>query len=325
MFRGFEIILEGKDRKRLIVTPRICGICGGSRLGKACYALDVAWATELPPDAGRWCATSRRPARRCRASRALVRGLRDRLREQSLRQEEHVRRDRAAPAPFVGTSYEPAVHVSAKPVEVYALLGGQWPHSSFMVTGGVMCAPTLSDVTRSISLLEYWRTNWLEPLWLPAAASSAGWRNRGWADVLASLDENESHRNSDCGPLFIRFAQEAGLDKIGAGQGKYISSGTYFRPVTLSPESDDRGPQRRGHPAERHLRRNELPPVGMGSASPRPCQQLFLPRSRTTASLQRGHRSDRSAGGHATEGDCSWRSDHARRPRARLRSAGPGR
>ncbi|CCQ92657.1 hypothetical protein CULT_1040024 [[Clostridium] ultunense Esp] len=31
MFRGFEMILKGKDPQAgLIVTPRICGICGGS-------------------------------------------------------------------------------------------------------------------------------------------------------------------------------------------------------------------------------------------------------------------------------------------------------
>ena len=33
MFRGFEMILKGKDPQAgLIVTPRICGICGGSHL-----------------------------------------------------------------------------------------------------------------------------------------------------------------------------------------------------------------------------------------------------------------------------------------------------
>ena len=52
MFRGFEIILKGKDPQAgLIVTPRICGICGGSHLTKASYALDVAWRTKVPPNA----------------------------------------------------------------------------------------------------------------------------------------------------------------------------------------------------------------------------------------------------------------------------------
>ena len=52
MFRGFEIILRGKDPQAgLVVTPRICGICGGSHLYKACYALDTAWNTHVPDNA----------------------------------------------------------------------------------------------------------------------------------------------------------------------------------------------------------------------------------------------------------------------------------
>ncbi|MCK5944040.1 MAG: nickel-dependent hydrogenase large subunit, partial [Planctomycetes bacterium] len=115
-----------------------------------------------------------------------------------------------------------------KPVEVYALFGGQWPHSSFMVPGGVMCGPTLSDVTRAIAILEYWKNTWLEPVWL--GCSLERWmENKSWEDVLAWVEENENHRNSDCG-LFIRFCQEVGLDKYGEGYGNYLATGTYFEP-----------------------------------------------------------------------------------------------
>lgn len=34
-----------------IVTPRICGICGGSHLYKSAYALDTAWRTTMPDNA----------------------------------------------------------------------------------------------------------------------------------------------------------------------------------------------------------------------------------------------------------------------------------
>ena len=52
MFRGFEMILKGKDPQAgLIVTPRICGICGGSHLYKSAYALDTAWKTHMPHNA----------------------------------------------------------------------------------------------------------------------------------------------------------------------------------------------------------------------------------------------------------------------------------
>jgi Ni,Fe-hydrogenase I large subunit len=52
MFRGFEIILRGKDPQAgLVVTPRACGICGASHLTCAAWALDTAWRTEVPRNA----------------------------------------------------------------------------------------------------------------------------------------------------------------------------------------------------------------------------------------------------------------------------------
>lgn len=229
MFRGFEIILKGKDPQAgLIVTPRICGICGGSHLYKAVYALDTAWNTEVPPNA----TLVRNIAQSCETLQSIPRwfyalfaiDLVHKNYAQAKGYDEAVRRF----APFVGTGYEKGVTLSNKPVEVYAIFGGQWPHSSFMIPGGVMCAPTLSDVTRSIAILEYWKDAWLEKEWL--GCSIDRWlENKSWQDVLNWVDENESHYNSDCG-FFIRYAQEIGLDKFGAGCGDFLATGTYFNP-----------------------------------------------------------------------------------------------
>ena len=52
LFRGFEVILRGKDPQAgLIVTPRVCGICGASHLTSGAWALDTAWKTEVPRNA----------------------------------------------------------------------------------------------------------------------------------------------------------------------------------------------------------------------------------------------------------------------------------
>jgi len=229
MFRGFEIILRGKDPQAgLIVTPRICGICGGSHLYKSAYALDVAWRTHMPQNA----TLIRNICQACETLQSIPRyfyalfaiDLTNKNYAKSPLYEEAVRRF----APYTGASYGPGVVLSNKPVEVYAIFGGQWPHSSFMVPGGVMCAPTLSDVTRSIAILEHWKDEWLEKQWL--GCSIDRWlENRTWEDVLAWVDENESHRDSDCG-FFIRYALDIGLDKYGAGVGNYLASGTYFEP-----------------------------------------------------------------------------------------------
>lgn len=229
MFRGFEIILKGKDPQAgLIVTPRICGICGGSHLYKAVHALDVAWRTEVPPNA----ALVRNIAQACETLQSIPRWFyalfaHDMVNKnygKAKEYDEAVRRF----APFVGSSYEPGVTLSSKPVEVYAIFGGQWPHSSFMIPGGVMCAPTLADITRSIAILEEWKDDWLEKVWL--GCSIERWmENKSWNDVLAWMDENESQRNSDCA-LFIRFCMDTGLDKLGGGVGAYLAMGTYMQP-----------------------------------------------------------------------------------------------
>ncbi len=229
MFRGFEMILKGKDPQAgLIVTPRICGICGGSHLYKSAYALDTAWRTEVPPNA----TLIRNIAQACETLQSIPRyfyalfaiDLTNKKYARSPLYDEAVRRF----APYVGTAYQKGVVLSGKPVEVYAMFGGQWPHSSFMVPGGVMCAPTLAEVTRSIAILENWKGAWLEGEWL--GCSIDRWlENRTWDDVLAWVDENEAQHNSDCG-FFIRFCRDVGLDTYGAGCGNYIATGTYFDP-----------------------------------------------------------------------------------------------
>jgi hydrogenase large subunit len=229
MFRGFEIILRGKDPQAgLIMTPRICGICGGSHLYKAVYALDTAWRTHVPHNA----TLIRNICQACETLLSIPRwfyalfaiDLTNKNYAKAKEYDEAVRRFAA----FVGTGYEKGVTLSSKPVEVYAMFGGQWPHSSFMIPGGVMSAPTLSDVTRAIAILDYWKREWLEGEWL--GCSVERWlENKTWNDILAWAEENESQRNSDCG-FFLRYAKAVGLDKFGQGCGAYLSTGTFFDP-----------------------------------------------------------------------------------------------
>ena len=229
MFRGFEMILRGKDPQAgLIVTPRICGICGGSHLYKSAYALDTAWRTHVPHNA----TLIRNIAQACETLQSIPRyfyalfaiDLTNKNYAKSPLYAEAVRRF----APYVGESYQSGVVLSSKPVEVYAMFGGQWPHSSFMVPGGVMSAPTLAEVTRSIAILEHWKHEWLEGQWLGCDLDR--WlENRTWEDVLAWVDENEAHHNSDCG-FFIRYCLDIGLDTFGGGVGNFLATGTYFQP-----------------------------------------------------------------------------------------------
>jgi uptake hydrogenase large subunit len=226
LFRGLEVILRGKDPQAgLIVTPRACGICGASHLTCAAWALDTAWQTEVPRNA----TLARNLGQIAESLQSLARhhyGLfmidyTNRKYAKSQFYAEAVKRW----APYTGTHYEIGVTISGRPVEIYALFGGQWPHSSFMVPGGVMCAPTLTDVTRAWAILEHFRRNWIEPVWLGCAMERYE-AIRSHDDFLAWLDEKPEHANSDLG-LYWRMSQDVGLGTYGRGPGKYLSWG-YF-------------------------------------------------------------------------------------------------
>jgi uptake hydrogenase large subunit len=227
MFRGFEQIMAGKDpQSGLIVTPRICGICGGSHLYCASSALDTAWKTSLSPNAlllraiGQATETIQSIPRWFYAIFAT--DMANKKFANKPLYEEVVKRWAA----YVGTSFQRGVTASGRPVEVYAIFGGQWPHSSYMVPGGVMCAPTLKDVTRAHAIMNHFRNDWLESIWLGCSIERY-MQIKSWDDMLAWVHENKSHHDSDLG-LFIRAGIEFGLDKFGQGVGKFLAMGTYI-------------------------------------------------------------------------------------------------
>ncbi len=224
LFRGFEVILRDKDPQAgLVVTPRACGICGASHLTCAAWALDTAWQTEVPRNAilarnlGQIVESLQSQPRYFYGLYAI--DLTNKKYKHSKYYEEACKRF----APFTGTSYELGVTISGKPVEIYALLGGQWPHSSYMVPGGVMCAPTLTDVTRAWAILEYFKVNWLESCWLGCKLERYE-QIKTYDDFMVWLDESPAHANSDLG-FYWKMGLDVGLDKYGGGVGRYMSWG----------------------------------------------------------------------------------------------------
>ena len=242
LFRGFEVILRDKDPQAgLVVTPRACGICGASHLTCAAWALDTAWGTTVPRNA----ILARNLGQIVESLQSLPRhhyGLfmidfTNKNYAASPYYEEAVKRY----SPFTGTSYERGVTISGRPVEIYALLGGQWPHSSFMVPGGVMCAPTLTDVTRAWAILEHFRREWIEPLWLGCSMERYE-EIQTLEEFEAWLDERPEHARSDLG-MYWRMAKDIGLDKYGTGHAKFVTWGylpheDHYQQPTIESRSD---------------------------------------------------------------------------------------
>lgn len=239
MYRGFETLLLGRaPLDSLVITPRICGICSTAHLMAAAAALDMAFDVVVPGN-----------ARRIRNVTLMVEQLQNDIRQTFLLfmpdlahpsyadnplHAEAVRRYQ----PMKGATTLQAIRESKKIVEIIAILGGQWPHSSFMVPGGVVCVTSVNDINQCRSVLANFR-RWYERSVL--GCSTERWRAvRSGRDLEAWLEENDAHREGDLG-FFIRFARAVGLDRIGKGCGNFISFGSLEIPAGSEVEGLNAG------------------------------------------------------------------------------------
>jgi hydrogenase large subunit len=130
-------------------------------------------------------------------------------------------------APFKGKTVVTVIKETKKVLEIIGIIGGQWPHSSYMVPGGITSVPSTGDLLQCRHLLRRYR-NWYENQILGCSLER-------WAQVQSAsdldrwLEENESHRKSDLG-FYLRYGQEIGLDKIGKGHGNFVSFGAFELP-----------------------------------------------------------------------------------------------
>lgn len=224
MYRGFENVLCGRGPlDGLVITPRICGICSTSHLTAAARALDMIASVQVPPGA------------------VFVRNL-------SL-MTEHLQSDARQTflmfaADFVNRAYEgtplyaealrryeplrgevaiEVIRETKKLLGIISVFGGKWPHSSFMVPGGVTAIPSRQEIQQCRHYLDHYR-EWVERRVLGCEIDR--WLDvRSMGDLDAWLAEDPAHSESELG-FFVRFARQAGLDKIGGGPNRFISYGS---------------------------------------------------------------------------------------------------
>lgn len=228
MYRGFENMLKGRAPKDgLVLTPRVCGICGTAHLLAAAKALDMICEVTIPVN-----------ALIVRNLTSMAEHLQSDMRHGLLMfmsdfanptyrhtsfYEEAVRRH----SPFKGSSVLEAIKVTKRIIEIVAIIGGQWPNSSYMVPGGIAGSMTQDDIISCRYIITFFRT-WYEKQVL-------GCTLERWAAVSSKVDleswydEAESHRNSEVG-FFMNCCREASLDKTGRGHGNFVSYGQFEYP-----------------------------------------------------------------------------------------------
>jgi uptake hydrogenase large subunit len=223
MYRGIENLMTGRGPlDSLVITPRICGICTTAHLCAAARALDMACQVTIPSD-----------AQRLRNTALMVEQMQNDLRHLFLlfmpdfarpHYAGHALFDEAVARyqPLKGQTTIQTIQATKRLIEIVAILGGQWPHSSFMVPGGVVSVPSSGDIAQCRHILNGFR-RWYEKQVL--GCSIDRWQAvQTWNDLQAWLDEDALHQNSELG-FFLRLGQSTGMDRLGRGPDCFISAG----------------------------------------------------------------------------------------------------
>lgn len=144
--RGMERMLEGrKATDALVITPRVCGICGHAHLLATVRAIESAYA-----QAGHPVVLSEK-AERIRELTLVLEIIQNHFKWLYLvilPELAGLTGSTAVQTPLKG------VYAASLATKILALFAGQWPHSSYMVPGGVTCDPTHLERVRAEGLLD---------------------------------------------------------------------------------------------------------------------------------------------------------------------------
>jgi len=145
-FRGFEYILQNKaPLDALIYTPRICGICGQAHLKATVEALENIYKTQN---------IEIKLTNKAKLLREI--GLNIEILDSHIKWfymfimadlTTFSSLDYSCYEPLKGEKWIKGSSIASEIIKPLAIIGGQWPHTSYMVPGGVVSDPTLLDLS----------------------------------------------------------------------------------------------------------------------------------------------------------------------------------
>ena len=152
-YRGFEEILRGRPAlDAVVITPRVCGICGHAHLMASTGAIEDALRKGgIEIQLSEKALKVRELTLSCELIQNHLRWFYLYLFPDLIRLESSLRKDYE---PLKGKKWFKAIDASNKAIKVIAIFGGQWPHTSYAVPGGVTCDPTRFELGQAKSFLE---------------------------------------------------------------------------------------------------------------------------------------------------------------------------
>ena len=220
LFRGFEqILVDRPPLDALVVAPRICGICSVAQSAATAAALGVALGLSVPDN-----------GRRVAEMLLSVENAADHLTHFALFFMPDFARAEyqgkswhsscvARFAAMKGTSAKKATAARARLLHVIGLLASKWPHSLALQPGGVAKSVDMGERMRLLSILADFRAYLEDEMFAAPLEEVAA------LDGPASLDRFvEGHEDGDFA-FFLRIARDLGLEKLGAGPGRFLAHG----------------------------------------------------------------------------------------------------
>ena len=238
MFRGFEQILAGRDPgDALVIAPRICGICSTSQLYAAASALETAYGLPIAPN-------GTRIRNLCLMAESVMSDARhtflmftpDFCNSAYSAHPLYPRVNELFEPPFKGRLARETVENSKRILAVVIAFGGQWPHSTYMMPGGVTCALDETKLAECAEAIDGY-SEWYEREVL--GCTSEEWLALETADDFEAWMEVPAQRESAVG-IFTRFGQSIGLHELGRGTPHLLSMGCYYDPERWQPPFEER-------------------------------------------------------------------------------------
>ena len=223
LYRGFEQLLIGRaPRDALVITPRVCGICGTAHLYAATRALEQL-AGITPP------AHAVHVRNLCLLAETLQSDLRQTFLfftpdfcDTAYAGHPLASELQQAFAPLKGDVVRGCLRATRDIVGIVAIFGGQWPHSTYMLPGGISQPANARRLLDTRDILA--RTSeWFENAVL--GGPLADWLAIDSADALFRWQAGAGERERSALGLFNRFTRDIGLHRLGRGTPHLLSFG----------------------------------------------------------------------------------------------------